>query len=521
MALSTGTLRRTRILLTVLLNAVLAIAAAGTLVWLAGRPGLRARLDLTLNQENTLDANAREVIDNLPEPVRVDVFFRPQAPPIDALVAEIQGRMFELLVLAEEHAPDRLQLVNHPYLPPGAGGAELQAEMHALGVHDFNVFVVSAGERRAQVSLLGDVAEIDLGNPSPDRGQFRPPSLVEFRGLESLVEALLRVSQGERPLAVFSTGHGERAIFEDGDRNLGRLHTALLQDGFRVETWDPQEDGAVPEGTSVLAVVGSEEPFSEQAAGWIADYVRSGGSLVAAPSLFPVGGPTSVEGMLATMGIVTQPGFVCRPVINSAGMPVYGDPRSAEVLVRAAGMQPRHPVTRPLREGDRRVRLTFSHAFERGTPPQGGVLRELLRTDEYTWLEFPDAQGKPDWAWNQGVEREGPFTLAMASVFPPVEVGPVPLGTTSAVRECRVLGLGSPEGLANALFDTNRDLLLNAFNWAASREFRVSVTPRVMDQRRIDITQDRTLFRLNLICLGALPLLCLGLATFAAWRRKR
>jgi hypothetical protein len=521
MALRGGALRRAGILLTVVLNAVLAVAAAGTLVWLAGRPGLRLRLDLTLNQENTLDANAREVIDNLPRPARIDVFFRPQAPPIDKLVAEVQGRMFELLVLAEEHAPERIELVHHPYRPPGAGGAELQAEMHALGVHDFNVFVVSCGDRRAQVHLLGDVAEIDLGNPSPDRGQYRPPSLVEFRGLESLVEALLRVTRGERPLALFSAGHGERAIFEDGDRNLGRLHSALLEDGFRVETWDPEEDGAVPEDAALLAIVGPEEPFSEAAAGWIADYVRRGGSLVAAPSLFPVGGPTSVEGMLATLGIVTQPGFVCRPVINAAGMPVYGDPRSAEVLVRAAGMQPRHPVTRPLREGDRRVRSTFTHAFERGTPPTGGVLRELLRTDEYTWLEFPDADGQHDWAWNQGREREGPFTLAMSCSFPPVEVGPAPLSANAAVEECRVLALGSPEVLANALFDTNRDLALNAFNWAASREFRVSVSPRVLDQRRIDVTQDRTLFRLNVICLGALPLLCLSLAALAAWRRKR
>jgi hypothetical protein len=521
MALKGGTLRRAGILLTVLLNAILAIVAAGALVWLAGRPGLRQRIDLTVNQENTLDENARAVIDNLPEPARIDVFFRPQAPPLDQLVAEVQGRMFELLVLAEEHAPDRIELVHHPYRPPGAGGAELLAEMRELGVQEFNVFVVSSGGRRAQVHLLGDVAEVDLGNPSPDRGQYRPPSLVEFRGLESLVEALLRVTQGERPLALFSTGHGERAIFEDGDRNLGRLHTALLEDGFRVETWDPQEDGAVPEGAALLAIVGPEEPFSEEATGWIADYVRRGGSLVAAPGLFPVGGPTSIEGMLAALGVVTQPGFVCRPVINAAGMPVYGDPRSAEVLVRAAGMQPRHPVTGPLRQGDRRVRLTFTHAFERGTPPQGGVLRELLRTDEYTWLEFPDESGQHDWAWNREREREGPFTLAMACVFPPAEVGPVPLDAASQVRECRVLALGSPEGFASALFDTNRDLLLNAFNWAASREFRVSVSPRVLDQRRIDVTQDRTLFRLSVICLGVLPLLCLGLAALAAWRRKR
>ncbi len=521
MEMNSGALRRAKIFTTVLLNVVLACAIAAGAVWLAGRPGLRQRIDLTVHGENTLDENARNVIDGLPDTVQIDVFFRPQSPPLDQVVGEVQGRMFELLVLAEEYAPDKIELTNHPYAPPGLGGAELLEEMRALAVSDFNVFVVSNGDRRVQVALLGDVAEIDLGNPSPQRGQFRPPSLIEFEGQESLVKGLLRVTQGQRPLAVFSAGHGERALFEEGDGNLGRLHSALVEDGFRVETWDPSEDGAVPDGTAVLAMVGPEEPLSEQATGWIADFVRRGGSLIAAPSLFPTGGPTSLEGMLAKLGIVTQPGFVCRPVINAAGMPVYGNPESAQVLVRAAGMQPKHPVTQPLRQADRRVRLTFTHAFERGTPPTGGVVRELLRTDEYTWLEFPDAEGTHNWAWDQAREREGPFTLAMASVFPPDEVGPIPLGTNSLVRECRVLALGSPEAFADGLFDTNRDLLLNGFNWAANREFRVSVTPRQLDQRRLDIGQDQSLFYLNVICLGLLPLGCLALAAFAAWRRKR
>lgn len=521
MEMTGGALRRAKILATVLLNVVLACAIAGGAVWLAGRPGLRQRIDLTVNAENTLDPNARNVIDNLPEKVQIDVFFRPQSPPLDLVTAEIQGRMFELLVLAEEYAPDKIELTNHPYAPPGAGGVELLEEMRELAVTDFNVFVVSNGDRRVQVALLGDVAEVDLGNPSPQRGQFKPPTLLEFAGQESLVKALLRATQGERPLAVFSTGHGERALFEAGDRNLGRLHSALVEDGFRVETWDPSADGSVPEGAAVLAMIGPTEPLSEQATGWIADYVRRGGSLIAAPSPYSTGGVTSLEGMLAKLGILTQPGFVCRPVINAAGMPAYGDKRSIEVLVNAAGMQPKHPVTGPLRQADRRVRLVYSHAFERSTPPTGGRVTELLRTDEYTWLELPDANGDLNYRWEQGREREGPFTLAMASVFPPNEVGPIPLGTNSVVRECRVLALGTPDGFADVLFDTNRDLLVNGFNWAANREFRVSVTPRTFDRRRMDIGQDQSLFYLNVICLGLLPLGCLALAAFAAWRRKR
>jgi len=120
--------RRVRILATVLLNVVIALVICGGLIWLAGRPGLRQRVDLTLNQENTLDENARAIIDNLPGPIEVDVFFRPFGPPLESIGAQIQGRMFEILVLAEEYAPDKVKLTNHPYRPPGDGGAELLAK---------------------------------------------------------------------------------------------------------------------------------------------------------------------------------------------------------------------------------------------------------------------------------------------------------------------------------------------------------------------------------------------------------
>lgn len=512
---------RWQIMLTVVLNVIIALVLCAGLVWLAGRPGLHRRIDLTVNQENTLDANARRIIDNLPGPIEIDVFFRPFGKPIEQVGARIQGQMFEILVLAEEYAPDKIKLTNHPFRPPGDGGAELLAEMQQLRVSESNLFVISYGERRVAMKLLGEVAEVDLGNPSSRQGAYRPPSLVSFTGIESLVKGILRVTQGEKPLVLFSTGHGERAIFESGDRDMGRLHSALVADGFRVETWDPKEDGAIPEECAVLTIVGSEEPFSEETAGWIAEYVRAGGSIVAAPGLKLSGGAGSVSDILSKLGILVQPGLVCQPVINAAGLPAFESPKCAEVQVRAAGMRTTHPITEALRRGDRRVSMVFSHALERATPPQGGILLDILRTSEYTWEEFPDPGGQFSWRWDQGREREGPFTLAMTSTFPPKEMGPIVPGTNSEARECRVLGVGTPEAFGNVFFDINRDFLLNAFNWASEREFRVSVSPRKLDDRRLPVGEDRSLFYLNLIAIWGLPSLCLLLAGFAAWRRRR
>lgn len=512
---------RLRILAIVSTNVLLALAIAAGLVWLAGRPGMRKRVDLTATGENTLDENVRRILDNLPNEIEIDIFFRPFERTVGAVGAEIQNRMSEILILAEEYAPDKIKLTNHPYAPPGAGGETLLAEMQALGISESNLYVVSNGDRRVAMKLLGEVAEVDLGNPSPQRGAYRPPSVVSFAGVESLVKALLRVTQGEKPLALFSTGHGERAIFESDDKHMGRLHSALAADGFRIETWDPARDGAVPEECAVLAIVGPDEPFSPEQAGWIADYVRGGGSIITAPGLQLSGGAGSVASILTKLGILVQPGLVCRPVTNAAGMAVMERKECAELLLRADGMRTEHPITDPLRRGDRRVRLIFTHALERGDPPPGGILLDILRSDEYTWEEFPDPDGRFSWRWDQGREREGPFTLAMTSTFPPPDVGPVPPGTTSLERQCRVLAVGTPEVFINLLYDTNQDFLVNAFNWAANREFRVSVAPRRVDRRTIDVGQDRTLFYLNAITVWCLPLACLGLGLFAAWRRRR
>ena len=519
---STGTFFRVRTWGLVFFNVTLALGLALGLIWLSGRPDIRQRIDLTTEGDNTLDVQLRQLIDQLPGEIQFDAFFRPFDPPLQEIGAAIQQRMFDILLLAEEHRPGLVELRNHPYAPPGAGGEELLTQMRSFGIAESNAVVVSTEERKAVFKLLGDVAEIDLGNPIRHQGQYRPPSLRSFVGQEALAKAISKATQGERPLAVFSKGRGEREIFSHDDRALGRLHTALVADGFRVETWDPEEDGEVPEECAVLAIVGAEEPLSAEALGWIAEYVRGGGSIIAAPGLEFFSGQGSVADLLTHFGIVMSPGIVCRPIIGADGLAKVDDPRVAGVVIRADGMLARHPITEPLRQGGRRVRIALTRSFERGRPPTGGSLLDLLRTDELCWEEVPDAQGNYNYSPDQGRERGGPFSVAMTSVFPPSEVGPAPPPGTNPLRpECRALALGSSDLFASAVFDSNRDFLLNAFNWAASREFRVSITPRARTDRRLDIGVDRTLFHLNLIAGWSLPLLCFALVLFTWLRRRR
>ncbi|MDP6409143.1 MAG: GldG family protein [Planctomycetota bacterium] len=519
----TGRATRLGIAATVSLNLALAAGAAGGLTWLAARPGLRSRIDLTAGGENTLDANSREVLDGVQgeEPILVDVFLRPLPAPLDQISARAQQRLAGLLRLAWEQRPELVRLTHHALAGP-TGAGETEARMRELGITEIGVVVVSRGDRKEIVRFLGDVAEIDIGRPANMPGGYVPPRLLAFRGEEAIVKAVLKVTQGERPHAYFSSGHGERNLYGEDPRDLGLLEAALRQDGFIVKRWVSEEQGAVPDDCAVLALIAPQEPLSPRERDFVREFVDRGGSLIAVPGHRRIAGEGSVSELLEGYGVRVGEGVVSRPYVGAGGSPVYGIPECAEVVVRAEGMAARHPITASLRRAERRVRIVFSRPLERGRKPTGGVLLDLLSASEFTWADLPDEDGVHRWEWDEESEREGPFSLALTSRFPPPLPGPAPPpGTMEERPESRVLGLGAPDLFANVLFDTNRDFLLNAFNWAASREYRVSISPRDPDLRRLELGSGSGLFVLTMAAVVVLPLSCLLLGLGVAFKRRR
>ena len=73
----------------VVLGGLLALAVVVLVNWLAGRPGMRLRVDLTSAGSSSLDPATDRVLKALPGPVTVDVFFRPEAAPLDQVAAAV------------------------------------------------------------------------------------------------------------------------------------------------------------------------------------------------------------------------------------------------------------------------------------------------------------------------------------------------------------------------------------------------------------------------------------------------
>jgi ABC-type uncharacterized transport system len=509
---------------------VLLFTAAVLLVcWLGERPGLRVRLDLTAGRQNTLDASTSTVLERLPGEVDVDVFFRSAEFPFQQLAREVQDRTRRLLVLLADNAPGRVRVAEHDVSERSdrtGGVSRAEERMRELGlgaVEPGGVVVVSLGARRAVLHLRGDLADLDPGDPLGRSGPPQPPVLVSFRAEESLTSALLKVSQGDAPKVVFAAGHDELSIAGTDTRGLSSLKRDLENDGFRVESWQGERDGAIASDANILAIIGPQRPFTSTEVSAIEAFVESGGRLIAAPGGRFVTGEGSFPDLLERWGIrVSMNGLIARPWPQPAGPPLQGVPECAQIFVWSEGMRP-GVITDPLRRADRRVVLPFTRSLERGEIPRGATLVDLLVTLDDTWRDLPDPKDPNRFnLLYESTEERGPFTLAMQEAFPPSRPprgGDAP--QTGARPECRIVCFGSSEAFSNRYFEENRDLLLNAFNWTAAREFRVNVSRKSHAARRLDVTKSNALSIVNAVAVFVIPGVCLVLGFWTAMRRRR
>lgn len=532
--------RRPLLALQVLVACVLAFGAAALAIDLAESSFVR--VDLSASGRNTLDPEVGAIVAGLSEPARVDVFFRPLAAPYDRVSLEAQSRMLELLFTAANAYRDRLEVT----VWDERSLQRMRARQEELGVEGTNLLVVSCGERRSSVPLFGGLASVDWGNPTPrgarylieqgiggavdpssyDPSRLEPPRLVSFRGQEALAEALLKVAAGTRPKVLFTSGHGEADPFGSLSTDVGRFRRALERDGFEVGAWDGSAGGGLPADCELLFALGLEQPLRASEREAIERYVARGGRLIAAPSYREV--EEGLEGATASLlfryGMIAEPGVVCEPVNDALGRALEGLPECARLVVLGSELSPSHPLTRTLRQRGLRVEFVLAHAFRRGGLGPGGLLLDLIHSDERSWRDLAGTAGQPDFRFDPAGEKRGRERLVMLAELAPAvaeDQAAEPDPGARAAQRGRVLGVSAATFFADGSFDTNRDFLLAAANWMVEREELVRVRPRSLGGNVLDLRQGRSRPVLSALALFVLPG-ALGLGgLLIAWRRRR
>ncbi|MFT5284896.1 MAG: hypothetical protein ACI8TQ_001055 [Planctomycetota bacterium] len=500
----------------VLLALLLSVAACALLVQLSEWRRMRWRSDFTVSGSNTLDPQTFALLEGLEQVVKVDIFFRPAATDqMRGVTSVAQSRMSDLLFVAKNQLPEKLEIEAHDLNDL----ASAQTRMAELSLDEVQCIVISNGDRREVLRLYSDIANIDSGSTDPRNP--RPATLHSFRGEEVFAEALKKVTAGDSPHIYFSKGHGEANPFGTENVEFGLLSTELRRQGFGVSTWEGAVDGPVPADCDVLAIIGPVQPFTSAETEYVTNWVNAGGRLFGATEDRFNEEAGTVTSILRRYGLLLTRGIICVPVLDYLGNQVEGVPQCSDFRVSGRGLSSEHPITRALVERDRKVRFVFGRSFDFGGAPKGGLLLELLNAPQDAWRDLPDGNFALNYVLDNNRETTGRFRLGMVSTFPVAKSVDDPSGAEAPKREGRVIGVASPSFLSNSTFSTNRDFLLNSFNWLAERDFRVGVTTRDPEQSFIDLNRGSDVSVIFHSSVWGLPAIfgLLGVVTF--FRRRR
>ncbi len=165
------------------------------------------------------------------------------------------------------------------------------------------------------------------------------------------------------------------------------------------------------------------------------------------------------------------------------------------------GSYEQHPITRVM--GDNASVFPLSRSLDVKSPAQ-----KLFSTsnDSYS-LTNPKLPIKDS---DLATAKKGPFALGAVST-----VGP---GTNQG----RIIVVGSSTWVANNILSApvaNRDLVLNMMNWLTSDEDLISIRPKQMEDRRLNVTGNamRIMFLTSVIFL---PLIVIFSGVSVWWKRR-
>lgn len=509
MSQAAGTRTRAGVWAVVLFTTALALAAVFLVNWTAGSPGLRKRWDWTLDSRNTLSESTRGVLHNLQDKVVIDVFFRGEEKPLDRVALQAMELVIDQIQLMDIEGGQLIKVRNHNPNDTEAIAARLQ-ELSLTGYE--NCIVVSSGEQRDVLSLRGEIAEFDPGRPS--QAGFILPSIVAYKGEQALLQGILKVTLRERPKLYFTTGHGERDLLELDQRSIGKLHTALVADGFEASRWNLVADGALPADCAALAIIGPDTAFSAQELEAIHAYVGRGGRLIVSAHEDVVAlERSSIDELLEPYNLAVRPGHVLAPYTNSLGKATYGDELCASYYVTAGAMA-LHPITNPLRVSNRSVRFSFTHALGMPGEIEGGISRPIVASPQESWIDIGPADYRPN------DEQRAIFALCTVSTFTPLGDTEV-VGPLQLKKESRIFLTGGSDVFSNGSLRHNADFLRNIFNWATDREYRVKVSPMAREERMLRIGEGDSIAKLFRATVWYLPGLCLAAGILTAYLRSR
>ena len=433
------------------------------------------RLDLTSTRMYTLSEKSIAILTGLSDPLTITLFYQPDNAlydPVSTLLKEYAGSSPQI----------RVEKVD-----PHRDIAQAQRLAQRYKVDALNVVVFESGGKSKYVTDE-EIAEFEFAGYLTGI----PPRMIAFKGEEAFTSAILSVTQARLPAVRFATGHAERPLGDAGVAGISQAVKLLRQDNMDVgsvtllgeEKLDPAE-------VDCLIIAGPKLRFSESELELVRSYLEAGGAVLAL--LDPLM-DSGVERVAAGWGI-------------DVGQDIVVDPAQKLPFVSAANVfitsYTDHEIVRGL-EGVATLFPLARSVSPAGETPEGVQVSALASTTEGGWGES-DVDNSP-FSFDEGSDREGPVSIAAAMWRDPSRM--VVVGDSDFVTNAQVANLG------------NSDLFLNSVNWLLQREKLISISPKIAEDMRINLT-NRQMGNAFWQIVIALPALSLSLGGAVWWKRRK
>ncbi|HNB50485.1 MAG TPA: GldG family protein [Anaerolineales bacterium] len=422
----------------------------------------KLRWDWTENKENTLAPETIEILTTLPEKVTVRAYYTAQSA---ASLDPARGLLDDFAFYGGDN-------FEYEVIDPGENPIAATED----GVDRDATLILQMGDNKETVTLVNE---------------------------KELATALVRLRNPGEQKVYFLIGHGEFTFEETGDTSLTQLKTSLEDRNYTVESLNLLATNAVPEDAKVVVIPGPQVPLTSAEVELLRGYLDAGGTLIALtepPAVTQFGNdPDPLADYLKdAWGIVLQNDIII-------------DLTSQQPVVAISAMYNDHVITQKLQSTA--TVFPTARSVSAGTGIDGVSATEIILTSQQSWAETDiNSINAGQVAPNEGEDLIGPVPLAVVANNAATGGQVVVVGDADFVTNQGLTALGNIG---------NTELILNAVNWGADQEDLISLTPKDVTTRTLQLPPQA--YVLNLI-LFAVVLVLPGLMLISGvvvWFQRR
>ncbi|HRN79278.1 MAG TPA: gliding motility-associated ABC transporter substrate-binding protein GldG [Ferruginibacter sp.] len=246
--------------------------------WAASR--WHARIDLTNEKRFTLSNSTRELLNQLDEPVTIEVFLKGNFP---SGFRKLSGAVTDVLHEFREVAGNKLEL---KFIAPEENFPDTDItygdSLSALQMYPINL--TSQLKEGQQQQLVYPWAFVHYKESSMPVALYNGKSAMishdELNSAEAMLEyhfadAIARLSVDKRPVVGYATGNGQPM-----GANVYDLVENVLKTDYNLVTFNLLEQPVIPSEISALLVVKPTIPFTPEQKLKLDQYVMNGGKLL-------------------------------------------------------------------------------------------------------------------------------------------------------------------------------------------------------------------------------------------------